>query len=439
MKTMTYGESLPKRLEYFDQLCLGKESNPNKVSEYFVRYQNNPKYYPTFYVPITLPKYRLANGRTKARQEEYIAKNADIPEDFFSRDLESESALAIQHELLKELIVKPSDKGKDLLTYFKKNNQDEPILLDSKGFVINGNRRLCAFRELYYSDPITYKRFENILAVILPSGTEKQIDELEARLQIAPDIKEEYSWIAKACMIRSRQKDHNYTEDELSDIYDMKTSDIHEILSKLQCAERYLKQYGHDKLYSEIEKDDYAFNQIRSGSKSIKPSTPNASFLQNTLENLSFKAIQYADKLNLGRNYAVIGQIYSLSDNIIKTLQNELLVDSTSDNLTTNPDDDLFGFSSTDSQNTLLLNALQDKKNDETALDVIKNVILSDKEDRATNDLKSSALRHLKKAHSELSEASSCLDKGSDTAGLDAQLCELEKYIEEIRRKCNHD
>ena len=40
-----------------------------------------------------------------------------------------------------------SEKG--LLNYFKKNELELPLVLTDLGFVVNGNRRLCAMRILH--------------------------------------------------------------------------------------------------------------------------------------------------------------------------------------------------------------------------------------------------------------------------------------------------
>src|SRR5690242_6604621 len=53
-----------------------------------------------YLVPISLPVYRLENGRTLASQQEYIVKHGK-PDDFFTKDVESLEALQAQDQLLR--------------------------------------------------------------------------------------------------------------------------------------------------------------------------------------------------------------------------------------------------------------------------------------------------------------------------------------------------
>ena len=51
-------------------------------------------------VRITLPVYRLENGRTRTFQKEYLATHPDAPRDLFTLDPESIEAQKAQHEIL---------------------------------------------------------------------------------------------------------------------------------------------------------------------------------------------------------------------------------------------------------------------------------------------------------------------------------------------------
>ena len=122
---------------------------------------------PIVRVPIELPKYRLANGRTSSLQAEYLAKNISVRDDIFSGDAELWDAQTAQHELLL-LVVKKQDLRKTFED--PANKQIEPILLDEHGFVVNGNRRLCCWRDLYYQDSSRYGHFAYIDVAVLQIG-----------------------------------------------------------------------------------------------------------------------------------------------------------------------------------------------------------------------------------------------------------------------------
>lgn len=230
-----------------------------------------------FRVPIELPKYRLGNGRTASLQEQWLAKNADRPTDYFESDPELDVVQETQHDLLLSLV-----KEAGLLDYFKdkSNKQVEPIVLDEKGFVVNGNRRLSCWRNLYFTDPIEYPHFAHIDVVVLPHCDDKEIDRIEANLQIKKDIKAKYSWEARAMMLRNKQKQHGFTDADLAEMYDMTEADVKQVRSMLETADSYLKSRGREHQWSEVSGAEEAFKQLHKAAKKAM-SAPEQALLKN--------------------------------------------------------------------------------------------------------------------------------------------------------------
>ena len=133
-----FGWPNPLRIEEFRKL-LAVEGLPTMR----VVFREERLDLPTIRVPIGLPKYRLANGRTVSLQAEYLAKNEKPSKDLFDRDPELWEVQEVQHELLLEL-----SRKTDLQDYFgdPANKQVDQILLDEFGFVVNGNRRMATWR-----------------------------------------------------------------------------------------------------------------------------------------------------------------------------------------------------------------------------------------------------------------------------------------------------
>jgi len=155
------GWALPKRKMYLEKL-VATQGRESKYS-WPLKFRNRQESFPVYIVSLELPKYRLENGRTQASQEDYLAKHPNLPPDFFRQDKESDHAQRIQHELLYEMLEK-----NNLKTYFKDidNKQTEPLILSHEGYVVNGNRRLCAMRTLYAEKKERYGHFANIDVVI---------------------------------------------------------------------------------------------------------------------------------------------------------------------------------------------------------------------------------------------------------------------------------
>ena len=150
-------------------------------------------------MPIEHLMYRIENFRTDSMQEAFIAEKNEKA-GYFRDYSESEKIQFQQHELLVPL----TERGdQSLAKRFRteKKHQNEPLLINNRGedgvaVVVNGNRRLCMWRECYYTDPITYAHFETIQCALLPSTFDADKEaQIEFELQIAKEIKQEYNWI----------------------------------------------------------------------------------------------------------------------------------------------------------------------------------------------------------------------------------------------------
>ncbi len=297
------------------------------------------------YVPISFPMYRLENGRTLSLQDEHLAINHDLPEDFFTRDENSPEAQSVQHDLLMKL-----GEIKDILSTFRDttNKQIEPLIITNTGFVVNGNRRLSCWRHLYFEDKVTYKHFEYIRVAVLPEADKKAIDKLEADLQIAPDIKADYSWHTEARMMQKRIEEQGEDKDAVAALYRMKKKDVEYRLDMLQYARQYLIRNNWDRQWSRLDKDAYAFEQLVKERQKLSDPVEKSIF-----ESLTFSVITAGSSgLSEGRLYAKVPEIRRHLSPIVEAIREELPEIIENDN----PIDDA----------TLLIDDLSDSQQDIT-------------------------------------------------------------------------
>lgn len=251
-------------------------------------------------VPINLPKYRIANGRTASAQQEWVSIHGH-PVDFFDDgDPELEIIQIAQHDILKSMI-----KEEGLLDKFKDpvQRQVEPLLLDENGFVLNGNRRLCCWRELYLSDQAKYSHFGHADVVILPHCDDQELDRLEARLQIDRDIRSDYTWDAEANMILQKQRLHGFSTQEIARLYGKKKSEIDELLGMRELGAEYLRSRSKENTWSLVREDKYAFSTLYKALVSI-----NSPSDRELVKQASFALID--DPAGVGeRLYAVIPKV----------------------------------------------------------------------------------------------------------------------------------
>ena len=164
---------------------------------------------PIVRIPIDLPIYHLNNGRTQSMQSEWIFNNQKS-ETFFSNNLENVKQQNIQHTLLVNQAMGYGGHKQNIFDELKRRaefREDQPVLIDIKGMVLNGNRRLSSVRELYESDKKKFQKFSHIPAAIIQEHlTALDIEEIESYYQIKKELKQDYDWISLIKKIQ-RQKD----------------------------------------------------------------------------------------------------------------------------------------------------------------------------------------------------------------------------------------
>lgn len=246
-----------------------KEEIASKIqhpeTQHNIEIMGRPRSLPVISVRIEFPVYRLANGRTRSAQLEYLTLNPEVPRDLFTADNDSFDAQTAQHEILKQLV-----RDEDLLSSFQSGEleQVEPILCTNTGVVVNGNRRLCAWRLLYYSDKSKYKTFETIHIAVLPEMDEKGILDLEKKLQILKTMRAEYRWHTKALMAEiDLQK--GLRDTEVAKSFDMSKKKLLELIDARRIAKLYLEGIHHPDEWSRLDKSQYAFESIVTGGKKV--------------------------------------------------------------------------------------------------------------------------------------------------------------------------
>jgi hypothetical protein len=306
------GWPLPKRKQFLKELAAQRTDRTHPV-----RFQGKNQYLPVHVIPLGLPLYRLENGRTTGRQAEYIATHPEVSDNFFRADPESIEAQRAQHNIL----VKLTRERKNLFREFETEPQADPIIISSTGYVVNGNRRLSTWRELYSNDPSKFSRFKNIDVIILPYADDRDIDQLEADYQLKEDLKADYSWTSTALMIREKMARHKYSQDDLAAIYGRQKKEIIEILDCLDYADQYLESRGLQSKYSDVDDKEYAFLQICRSRKKVKGGDIDREIFEKS-------AFCLADEAGEGKRiYSEIPKIADHLPEIVTSLKKEFGID----------------------------------------------------------------------------------------------------------------
>lgn len=415
------GLALPVRRKRFEDL---QAEAANRISDNFriANFKGDTISLPILRVEINLPKYRIANGRTSSIQEEWVA-NKNLDEGYFLvGDPEVYDLQAAQHEILKEMI---SEEG--LLEKFtdSKNTQTEPILLDHNGFVINGNRRLCCWRELFSESPSTYRHFSHVDIVVLPSCDEKELDALESRLQIEKDIRSDYSWHAEAAMFKEKQRRFGYSTSELAKHYNKKKKDIEDLFAIRELGYEYLAKTGKKNQWSLLKETEHSFRRLNDEMRKKDKQDD-----KELLKKIAFSFIEHPDTAG-ERLYAFIPKISTYLPRVKADLRNEFIKPSENgETKSENP------FGSTSGANENGNDYLLLQRIDETDLSAIKSqeiivsAVASERAKSSEQDKAKFFTDQLKKAQTALSDAVN-LGRVPETnlVGADQQIKQIEDLI----------
>jgi hypothetical protein len=239
----------------------------------FFEYQSATQQLPVVRLPIDLPIYRIANGRTRTAQLQYIRTHQLAP-DFFTAGQENQETQQAQHDLLDKFSREGTASIIPIATILGEGRQTEPILVTVAGVVVNGNRRLAAMREHYATGESAYSSFSHINCRVLPAAvTDKEIKEIEVRLQMQPETRLPYTWVNEALTIKDLMLS-NFSRDEIARDMRKQPRDVDLALQALSHAEIYLKDWRREpEEYDLVEGAEQIFGDM---AKLLKDKTGDA-------------------------------------------------------------------------------------------------------------------------------------------------------------------
>ncbi|SDK39308.1 hypothetical protein [Bradyrhizobium ottawaense] len=204
-------------------------------------FENTPTSLKVIRIPLNLPIYRMANGRTATQQLAYVSEKG-LHADYFAKGEENEAVQQIQHEILKKFAKDGTEQITPIIDVLKRDQQREPIWITPRGLVINGNRRLAAMRELYTESPTDYAEFAHVECAVLPALTAEQIVEIEIRLQMTPETKLPYGWIDECLMIQT-QINCGKSESQIAHVMRSRPKEVKAAISALKEVNIYLSDW----------------------------------------------------------------------------------------------------------------------------------------------------------------------------------------------------
>ena len=399
---MKFGYPKPKRTKTITQ---GKE-HPKDGTHRIELSAGKHQHLRLFDVSIDLPKYRINNGRTLSAQEEWVV-DKKLKDDFFKKaDYESNKVQEIQHQILKHKITRTDSVN--IINEFKKEQQTQPLLLTFDGFVLNGNRRLCAMREVFYSSKTKYNHFKDIEVVALPSLDEKQLQEIEARLQLKTDWEQDYSWIDQALIYKDQKEIGGISARDIASRDNVKPKWVEDTIELLDFVNEYLKWIGKPKKYSLVSSQEHSFRRLLQFWDRQKTSADK--------EILKLTTFQLIKNPHEGRTYTQIQDVAKQMPDLINNLSKEL------------------GKKPTDVKGLSVAIKSKTKDVGETVVDTVINTVATTKAKAKKTKKNDASIKAIRNARSNLEEALTYKTRTSNLSGFKEQIAQINASLKAIKK-----
>jgi DNA-binding transcriptional MerR regulator len=215
-----------------------------------LKYQGEVQDFAVYKVPIEFLIFNVDNGRIGTSVQSYFAERGALnPED------EADSK-TIQGFLYDSAV----DRNKQTEKSLAENGQLEPGIITMDGVIVDGNRRATLLRRISESTGNQYTQSQKdrcryFLTRILPANAEPaEILRLETTYQMGSDSKVDYNPLEKYLHARIL-KQHGFSLKQIAEYMALESANkVQEYLEVMDLLDEYLKNYGYDKIYTQLPK-----------------------------------------------------------------------------------------------------------------------------------------------------------------------------------------
>ena len=250
-----------------------------------------------FRVSISAPRNNLWNVRVKPWLGQHIYEN-DLPKDYWI-DIDEEAHTTLR--LINDFLTKNPDR-KDALNYFKRGElqlMNEPLVCTPSGKVLNGNQRLCVYRELFVTDQGKYEHLGHAYVAILPTeGSKADERKLESEFQQEGLQDVYFDWVQQG--LQDAEDVMSESPESIADRTNRTAADVKESIRRITLADEFLEYIGRPECWQDL-RTEYKVTQAISTldsnligkNKNIK--TPDD---REKLKQLSFQVMSKPESLS---------------------------------------------------------------------------------------------------------------------------------------------
>ncbi|PXX60351.1 ParB-like nuclease family protein [Nocardia tenerifensis] len=206
----------------------------------------------------TWVRFSVTNHRTRAEQER--ERRLAGREDLFTADPLGPVAQDAQYRIL---CAQPSFD--ELKRDLQSRGQQEPAIVTADGILINGNRRTAGLRALWEAGELSARY---VSCLVLPAdATTYELVDLEAELQVANSLKQDYSWVNEAMLIEELYDRAQKNWEHVANRMHRTVADVRGMYDKLQQLHQLVELSGGTRLHLDFVENESVFDEL---SKYIK-------------------------------------------------------------------------------------------------------------------------------------------------------------------------
>jgi hypothetical protein len=265
-----------------------------------VTWKGQNKKLPIYMISVKHLRYNLFNTRVKPHLEQYISENNHSKDYFENIDKDCTTTQRLIHTFLSK-----NPDRKDALKYFRDGNEQvvqEPLIATPDGRLINGNQRLCCYRELYSKDPGKFAHLQTAYVAFLPdNGSYKEERDLEATFQDTKLLGSMFDWVQQGLWLVEKLED--LTAAQIGKIIGKNENDIKSHIHRIQLANEFLEGIGKPRHWVELRDEmnlTQAFKTLQSELTKLKTKAQ-----RDKLKKIAFKIMEDPDTATKGKGISV--------------------------------------------------------------------------------------------------------------------------------------
>lgn len=241
-------DTQPSRIAFLKQRLKAREGKEGPTSD--VPFRQKVLDLPRIEVPVDFPLYNLRSGRSHRAQSAYIEEHG-LSQDFFE-DPESDAAQAAQEKILIEMV-----DEENLRADLEEREQRRPLVLTYDGFIVDGNRRTAALREI--------GDVEQLDAVVLPEDSlATDIYDTELELQMSKETKAAYNWVDEGLHVRRGLVELGEAKEAIARRMNMETDEVDTMIETMALVDLYLSWLEMEGRYHKVGiNDEQSFEELR--------------------------------------------------------------------------------------------------------------------------------------------------------------------------------